>query len=86
MKLCGFEVGLDKPFFLTEEMCEKQLRAWLRAEGARRMPIIAVTANAMSTDRDLALAAGMNDHLAKPLTRDGLAATVLKWTRPDDSR
>jgi len=54
----------------------------IRAEGARRMPIVAVTANAMSTDRDLALAAGMNDHLAKPLTRDALAAMVLKWTRP----
>jgi signal transduction histidine kinase len=54
----------------------------IRAEGARRMPIIAVTANAMSTDRDLALAAGMNDHLAKPLTRDALAAMVLKWARP----
>ena len=54
----------------------------IRAEGARRLPIVAVTANAMSTDRDLALAAGMNDHLPKPLTRDALAAMVLKWTRP----
>ena len=54
----------------------------IRAEGARRMPIIAVTANAMSADRDLCLAAGMNDHLAKPLARDALAAMVLKWTRP----
>jgi len=54
----------------------------IRAEGVRRLPIIAVTANAMSTDRDLALAAGMNDHLAKPLVRDALAAMVLKWTRP----
>jgi signal transduction histidine kinase/ActR/RegA family two-component response regulator len=54
----------------------------IRAEGARRMPIIAVTANAMTTDRDLALAAGMNDHLAKPLTRDALASMVLKWVRP----
>jgi len=54
----------------------------IRAEGARRMPIIAVTANAMPTDRDLALAAGMNDHLAKPLTRDALAVMVLKWAKP----
>ncbi len=54
----------------------------IRAEGARRMPIIAVTANAMAADRDLCLAAGMNDHLAKPLSREALAAMVLKWTRP----
>ena len=53
----------------------------IRAQGGR-LPIIAVTANAMSTDRDLALAAGMNDHLPKPLTRESLAAMVLKWTRP----
>ncbi|HEY8975669.1 MAG TPA: ATP-binding protein [Burkholderiaceae bacterium] len=57
----------------------------IRAEGARRMPIIAVTANAMPTDRTLALAAGMNDHLAKPLTRDALAVMVLKWARPVDA-
>ena len=54
----------------------------IREEGARRMPIIAVTANAMATDRDLCLAAGMNDHLAKPLAREALAAMVLKWTSP----
>jgi len=57
----------------------------IRTEGARRLPIIAVTANAMATDRDLALAAGMNDHLAKPLSRNALAAMVLKWTRPPGS-
>jgi len=52
----------------------------IRAEGARRLPIIAVTANAMAADRELCLAAGMNDHLAKPLSREALAAMVLKWT------
>jgi signal transduction histidine kinase len=55
----------------------------IRAEGAPTLPIIAVTANAMAADRDLCLAAGMNDHLAKPLAREALAAMVLKWTRPD---
>jgi signal transduction histidine kinase len=53
----------------------------IRAEGAHELPIIAVTANAMATDRDLALAAGMNDHLPKPLTQEALAAMVSKWTR-----
>jgi CheY-like chemotaxis protein len=55
----------------------------IRAEGARRLPIIAVTANAMAADRELCLAAGMNDHLAKPLSREALAAMVLKWVRRD---
>ena len=53
----------------------------IRSEGARRLPIVAVTANAMPVDRELALAAGMNDHLAKPLSREALAAMVLKWTK-----
>jgi len=53
----------------------------IRAEGALSLPIIAVTANAMPADRDLCLAAGMNDHLAKPLSREALAAMVLKWVR-----
>ncbi len=55
----------------------------IRAEGTTRLPIIAVTANALTTDRELALAAGMNDHLPKPLSREALAAMVLKWARPE---
>jgi PAS domain S-box-containing protein len=46
------------------------------------LPVIAMTANAMSGDRDLALAAGMNDHISKPLNVAAMFATMVKWIRP----
>ncbi len=43
------------------------------------VPIIAMTAHAMPEERDRCLAAGMSDHLAKPLDPDRLIATVVRW-------
>jgi two-component system, sensor histidine kinase and response regulator len=43
------------------------------------LPIIAFTANAMEQDRKECLAAGMNDHLAKPLNPDELTKRLLQW-------
>ncbi len=55
----------------------------IRAEPAlRALPIIAMTANAMAGDREKALAAGMNDHIAKPLDVGGMFATIARWVRP----
>lgn len=46
-----------------------------------KLPIIAITANAMSVDVQAALAAGMNDHVAKPIRIGKLLAVLNHWVR-----
>ena len=52
---------------------------------AKRVPIIAMTANVMAGDREKCLEAGMNDHVAKPIEPDNLFKTLVQWIAPRDS-
>jgi two-component system, sensor histidine kinase and response regulator len=43
------------------------------------LPILAMTANAMASDRERSLAAGMNDHITKPIDPDELLEVLVRW-------
>ncbi|MBL8481690.1 MAG: response regulator, partial [Rhodocyclaceae bacterium] len=45
----------------------------------KRLPIIAMTANAFAEDRERCMAAGMDDHVAKPVDPDQLYGVLAKW-------
>lgn len=57
-------------------------RAIRALPGGARLPIIALTANAMPGDRERCLEGGLDDHLAKPLDRDQLWQALERWLRP----
>ncbi len=47
----------------------------------RELPILAMTANTMKGDREKVLAAGMNDHISKPIDPDVMFETIAKWIK-----
>ena len=51
----------------------------------KNLPVVAMTANVTRNDRDLCLASGMNDHVAKPIEPEKLWRALLQWIPPHDS-
>ncbi|MET0924004.1 MAG: response regulator [Xanthobacteraceae bacterium] len=58
----------------------REIRAWERnSPQSHRVPIIALTANALVGAAEACRAAGMDDHLAKPCSRKQLAGVMARW-------
>jgi two-component system, sensor histidine kinase and response regulator len=57
-------------------------RAIRALPGCADLPIVAMTAHAMAGDREKSLAAGMNDHVVKPIDPNLLLRTLVTWIAP----
>lgn len=59
----------------------RRLRAGEAGNAGLSVPIVALTANAFSEDREACLRAGMNDVLTKPVQARSLTTAIERWTR-----
>ena len=64
----------------------QEIRAWEKAGGARRVPIVALTAHALSEEAAECMAAGCDGHLSKPVERSELVGTILTFSRSDSAQ
>ncbi|WP_375753921.1 response regulator [Vibrio sp. HN007] len=51
-----------------------------------KLPILAMTANAMAGDKEMVIGAGMNDHISKPIDIEDMFTTMAKWIAPREVR
>ena len=56
-----------------------------KIEKFKHLPILAMTANAMQQDKNNSFAAGMNDHLSKPIDPDELFSALMKWIKTNNA-
>lgn len=85
-------MDIQMPVMDGKEATKKIRKHELSADEAKPIelktpiPIIAMTANAMTGDQEKSLAAGMNDHITKPIEPERLLATLVQWIKPKGDR
>lgn len=57
-----------------------------REEGARHTVIVAITAHALTGDRNVCLEAGMDDYVSKPVTQEKLISVLKRWIPAQEAR
>ncbi|HEX2584176.1 MAG TPA: response regulator [Steroidobacteraceae bacterium] len=57
----------------------EMIRAWEKERGRKPVPIVAMSASAFTEDRERCVKVGMNDFLAKPITKAMMEKTVKQW-------
>ncbi len=72
--LCDCSMPVMDGFAFTEELRRRE-----QESRRNRIAVIALTANAFREDVERCMAAGMDDFISKPVSRDNLGATLLKW-------
>ena len=82
--LRSFDPGRHDIVFMDCQMPEMdgyQATAEIRGcAGGAQTPIVALTAGSMSEDAQRCLAAGMDDHIAKPVELEALARALQRWS------
>ncbi len=78
--LCDCSMPVMDGFAFTEELRRRE-----KEDTAPRLAVIALTANAFREDVERCMAAGMDDFISKPVSRDNLAATLARWTEKKPS-